>query len=150
MRYSRFSTRLGAAAAAGLLPTVAAAQTPADTFGVAVVAQETACPARLPRPADVDALESATVDRPPQVREQPTPQVPGNLETGSGSAVFRFVIDTTGRVDPCHIYLVERTDAAWVPAAHVTLLRSLFRPARHEGQLVRVWAKQRISYDVVR
>jgi TonB family protein len=92
-----------------------------------------------PRPTNTAAFQRALAQRyPPALRNAGR----------SGEVQVRFIVEVDGRVSNVHI--VRSTDAAFnQPTLDVvSLLR--FRPARLNGQPVRVWVRQPISWMVQR
>ena len=79
--------------------------------------------------------------------DQPTQMVPGNprlrpsqamLEAWQPqSAVLAFVVDTTGRIDPCTVEVRAATHPDFRDAILAVVPRLRFTPARRGGQLVR-------------
>ena len=79
--------------------------------------------------------------------DEPTQMIPGNprlrpsqamLEEGRPqSAVLAFVVDTTGRIDPCTVEVRAATHPDFRDAILAVVPRLRFTPARRGGQLVR-------------
>jgi len=79
---------------------------------------------------------------------QPTPQYPKALEVAAieGRAAFEFVIDTTGRIEPASIRIMESTHEAFAAAGRAALTGAVFRPARMSGHPVRQLTRQAIRF----
>jgi len=79
--------------------------------------------------------------------DEPTQMVPGNprLRPSNAmldawrpqSAVLAFVVDTTGRIDPCTVEVRAATHPDFRDAILAVVPRLRFTPARRGGQLVR-------------
>ena len=79
---------------------------------------------------------------------QPAPRYPRPLETlgVEGRVAVEFVIDTTGRVQPASIRILESTHAAFEAAARAVMAGSIFRPARLSGHPVRQLTRQSVRF----
>lgn len=69
----------------------------------------------------------------------PTPRYPDELRTArlEGRVLARFVVDTTGRVEPASVRIVSSTHPLFTTAVRSTLPRLHFTPARARGAKVR-------------
>ena len=69
----------------------------------------------------------------------PTPRYPDELRTArlEGRVLARFVVDTTGRVEPASVRIVSSTHPLFTSAVRSTLPRLRFTPARARGTKVR-------------
>lgn len=79
---------------------------------------------------------------------QPAPRYPTALEVAriEGRVAFEFVIDTTGRVQPASIRILESTHDAFAEAARAVVAAAVFRPARMSGHPVRQLTRQSIRF----
>jgi periplasmic protein TonB len=79
---------------------------------------------------------------------QPVPRYPAPLEAAGieGRVALEFVIDTTGRVEPASLRVLESTHAAFETAAREALARAVFRPARLGAHPVRQLTRQAIRF----
>jgi len=79
---------------------------------------------------------------------QPTPRYPKPMEAVGieGRVAFEFVIDTTGKVEPTSIRVLESTHEAFEAAARTALTGAIFRPARLSGRPVRQLTRQSIRF----
>ncbi len=69
------------------------------------------------------------------------------LDAGvAGRAVIQFVIDTTGRVEPGSLEVLERTHDAFGTAAKEGVLQARFEPARYGGHAVRQLSKWPVKF----
>jgi len=101
-------------------------------------------------PAQGDSLTYTAdqVDEPVQIIAQPEPHYPKALQDSliSARVVLRFVVDTTGHVDPNSFRVVSTTHEGFVEAAQETMLKSIFRSARLRGRPVRLWVQQAVGF----
>ncbi len=79
---------------------------------------------------------------------QPTPRYPTVLAVAGieGRVALEFVIDTTGRVEPVSIRILESNHDAFEAAARASLTRAIFRPARMRGRPVRQLTRQAVRF----
>ena len=100
-------------------------------------------------PADYDgALAASSVDVPPRlIKPGPPIRVPSDLVGRAATLVFRFVIDTSGHIEPCTISADEASDPRFVPHAVGMVLRGQFSPGRKDGKAVRVVIEQRVRFN---
>lgn len=96
--------------------------------------------------AEVDQLP-ALVSAPPLDRDYPTLLRQAGI---TGRVVIQAVIDTTGRVQPASITVIQTTHAGFNDAAKRWIAKALFRPARKGGQVVRVVITQELDYSLGR
>jgi TonB family protein len=100
----------------------------------------------------LDAIYEATTDvpgfSPAVVLSQPTPQYPAALASVGveGRISVEFVIDTTGKVEPASINIIERTHPAFESAARRAITGSIFRPARLSTVPVRQLTRQSVRF----
>ena len=95
---------------------------------------------------EVDQLP-AVVSGPPLDRDYP----PILRQAGiTGRVVLEAVIDTTGRAEPTSIQVVQTVNAGFNDAAKRWMAKALFRPARRNGQAVRVLVTQALDYSLGR
>ncbi len=95
-------------------------------------------------------MSVSSVDEPPERLSGPDPRYPNLLrEAGiEGTVVLRFVIDTTGIVEPSTLVVISTTHRAFEGPAREAALRSRYRPARVRGVRVRVLVQQAISFTI--
>jgi len=79
---------------------------------------------------------------------RPVPRYPAALGTAGieGRVTLEFVIDTTGRVEPASLRVLESTHPAFEAAAREALARAVFRPARLGAYPVRQLTRQAIRF----
>ena len=90
-----------------------------------------------------------SVSTPPVLLKPGSREYPANREISAkgGRVVFRFVLDTLGRAEPCSFSTLLLTDPAFEGAAYRMVLGSKFRPAAHGGQLVPVILVQGVQFN---
>jgi TonB family protein len=99
-----------------------------------------------------DAIYQATTDlpgfEPAAVLSQPPAQYPAALQSvgWEGRVLLEFVIDTTGRVQPNGVKVVESTYPVFETEARRVLAGSMFRPAQLSGVPVRQLTRQAIRF----
>ncbi len=94
-------------------------------------------------------MTSDTVDQPPDPRSQGAlPYPPAAKRDGvTGYVVLNLLINTEGEVKQVQI-LESEPNGVFEEAARQAAKNWLFTPARYEGRDVRVWARQRIRFDL--
>jgi len=109
-----------------------------------------------PPPGGLDAIYEATTkdDRfePAILVLQPAPTYPRPLEVLGieGRVIVEFVIDTTGRVQPASIRIMESTHTDFEVAARAAVARAIFRPARLSARPVRQLTRQSVRFVTAR
>jgi periplasmic protein TonB len=99
-----------------------------------------------------DAIYQASTDlpgfEPASVLSQPAPQYPAALQSVGleGRVVVEFVIDTTGRVQPSSMKMIESTYPAFEVEARRVLAGSTFHPAHLSRVPVRQLTRQAIRF----
>lgn len=66
----------------------------------------------------------------------------------SGRVVLRFVIDTTGKIEPGTIEVLERTNEAFATSAKRGVLDARFEPATFGGHRVRQLSKWPVKFEL--
>jgi protein TonB len=103
-------------------------------------------------PVAMDAIYQASTDlpgfEPAIVVSQPMPRYPAALESVGieGLVVVEFVVDTTGRVEPASIRVMESTYPGFESAAQRAIAGSLFRPAHIRSVPVRQLTRQSVRF----
>ncbi len=95
---------------------------------------------------EVDQLP-ALVSAPPLDRDYPAILRQADI---TGRVVLEAVIDTTGRAEPASIQVVQTVNAGFSDPAKRWMAKALFRPARRNGQAVRVLVTQALDYSLGR
>ncbi len=83
-------------------------------------------------------------------RDNPAPAYPRQLRyTGlQGTVVVRFVVDTSGAVEPGSVAVLEATHVAFADAVRAWLPRTRYHPAEVAGRRVRQLVQQRIEFQL--
>jgi TonB family protein len=101
---------------------------------------------------DLDAIYEATTSvegfEPAVVLSQPVPQYPASLAAVGieGQVMMEFVIDTTGRVQPASIKVIQSTHQAFEMAARSAMTAAIFRPAHLGRHPVRQLTRQSVRF----
>jgi len=95
-------------------------------------------------------LRAAEVDDPAAVIRQPSPRYPPVLQQAGieGKVLLEFIIDSTGKIEPASVRVVERSRPGFDTAAMETIEQSSFRPARVRGRPVRQRTLQSIVFRI--
>ena len=105
---------------------------------------------------ELDAIYEATTNderfEPAILVLQPAPRYPGSLEALGieGQVIVEFVIDTTGRVQPPSIRIIESTHPDFEAAARAAVAGAIFRPAHLSAHAVRQLTRQSIRFVTTR
>jgi len=80
------------------------------------------------------------------------PEYPRALRASAveGEVRARFVVDTTGRVEPSSISIMQATHALFAESVRVWLLKTRYMPAEASGRQVRQLVEQRIGFTLER
>lgn len=109
-----------------------------------------------PDAGTLDAIYEATTRderfEPATLLRQPEPRYPPALAAVGveGRVKVEFVIDTTGRVEPPSVRMLESTHPAFEDAARTTVLGATFRPAHLSTRPVRQLTRQAIRFVAAR
>ena len=146
--YMRTLATIGALSA--LVPGVGAfAQVPdslrAVTFPFAVCVHRGVVP-----PRSDTVYQSTDVDTLPRIVKEKPPSVPSSLRRTAGHTRLRVLVDTSGRLDPCHAFVVEETSAEWTTAVLKVLAEWRYTPGVRMGRRVPVWVELPVSYKSYR
>ncbi len=111
--------------------------------GASVLGDATAPPAGQPWTAD--AVERVAV-----VVAAPEPRYPDRLRDAgvSGRVVARFIIDTTGRIEPASVAIVESSHDLFERAVRDVLPRMRFQPASVGNRRVRMLVEMPFEFRV--
>ena len=109
-----------------------------------------------PPGGELNAIYEATTDderfEPAILVLQPAPRYPGVLEALGieGQVLVEFVIDTTGRVQPRSIRILESTHPDFATAARAAVAATIFRPAHLSAHVVRQLTRQSVRFVATR
>lgn len=95
-----------------------------------------------------EPLQPIETDRPPAPLELVAPRYPPALAQAgiTGRVVAQFVVDTSGRVEPASIVILETAHSDFVAPVREALGRAAFRPGLFRGAPVRVLVRQSIAF----
>jgi periplasmic protein TonB len=109
-----------------------------------------------PQGGELNAIYEATTDderfEPAILVLQPAPRYPGALEALGieGQVIVEFVIDTTGKVQPRSIRILESTHPDFAAAARAAVAGTIFRPAHLSAHAVRQLTRQSVRFVATR
>jgi len=101
-------------------------------------------------PGENQIYAEAVVEEKPSLLSGPPPVYPPLLKQAGiqGRVLVRAVIDTTGRVDPASVRIVNSPNPGFDEPTKRWILKALFRPARIHGQAVRVIVNLPFNYSI--
>ena len=90
------------------------------------------------------------IDQHPQLLSWPPPLYPDAMRQAhiEGRVLIRAIIDTTGRIEPASVKIVETPNPAFDNAARFVVLHALYRPARVHGRAVRVLVNIPVDFKI--
>jgi TonB family protein len=99
----------------------------------------------------VQVFSSVTVDETPVRISSPPLEYPRMMRQAgiNGVVLVQAIVDTTGRVEPGSIQVIQSSQAAFEGAATRLVQRSLFQPGRLRGQVVRVLIQIPVVFELV-
>lgn len=115
-----------------------------------IVLREDPPPAPCLTPAATDTVwPSDSLDKPLTVQSHnPAPYPKGLLHLGiSGSATFRYRVQPSGRVDPCTVTALPRSDAGFEEAGRAWLLSTTYFPPLKHGREVFTLHEQTFRFE---
>jgi protein TonB len=101
-------------------------------------------------PPENAVYAEAVVEERPSLLAAPPPPYPDILKRAGiqGRVLLSAIVDTTGRVEPNSIQIVNSPNPGFDVPARSWVLKALFRPARLHGQAVRVHVTLPIDYAI--
>ena len=91
-------------------------------------------------------ITSAEADEAPSLLRAGPKLVPPDLEGIEGHVKLQFIIGVNGRVEPQSLKVLESTGEAFEEPARQMILQSSYRPARRQGETVRVLVQQGVGF----
>jgi TonB family protein len=94
-----------------------------------------------------------TVDRVvAPLRGNPSPAYPARLSSAGveGDVTVSFVVDTTGRVEPASVEILQASHALFGDAVRQWLRQTRYGPALANGRPVRQLVRQRVGFTITR
>ena len=97
-----------------------------------------------------EVYAEALVEERPALLSAPPPVYPAPLKQAGiqGRVILPAVIDTTGRVEPASVRIVNSSHPAFDQPTKDWVLKALFRPARLHGRCVRVSINLLVDYSI--
>jgi len=101
-------------------------------------------------PAPDQVYEETAVDETPRLLAAPPPEYPTLLRDAgvTGRVMLQAVIDTTGKVDPASVKVVQSPNPGFDTPSRRWILKALFRPARIRGRAVRVLVNMPLDFSI--
>jgi hypothetical protein len=72
---------------------------------------------------------------------------PEELIGRSAAVRVRFVVDTSGSIEPCSLRLVSASDERFIEPAALIAREGRFAPGRNRGYKVRVIVEQNVTFN---
>lgn len=115
----------------------AAGQRPGGMPRLLVLPGVTCTTAQLEAGAKPDS--NATHEVTPPVQKQPfaRPRLSVSPLAGPDTTLLRFVVDTTGSIDPCSVRVLQESSRQWTESVVEVVLPARFLPARFQGRPIR-------------
>lgn len=84
---------------------------------------------------DSNAIQGVT----PPVQKRPfaRPKEPVSPLAGPDTTLLRFVVDTTGAIDPCSMRVLQESSRWWTESVAEVVFPARFVPARFQGRPIR-------------
>lgn len=82
-----------------------------------------------------------------QLRPFAPPRQPASPLAGPDTTVIRFVVDTSGAVDPCSLRVLRESSPWWTESVAEVVLPARFRPATSGGHAIRYVVTFRYRYQ---
>jgi protein TonB len=92
-------------------------------------------------------IASAEADEAPSLLRAGPKLVPPDLAGIEGHVKLQFIIGVNGRVEPQSLKVLESTGEAFEEPARQMILQSTYRPARRQGETVRVLVQQGVGFE---
>lgn len=101
-------------------------------------------------PASGAITSERSVDVPIRELESPTPRYPAALRARgvSGVVLAEFVVDSTGRVDPASVRVLDSPDPLFGEAVRASLRGARFTPGTVRGRPVRTLARRAYRFEL--
>jgi TonB family protein len=103
-------------------------------------------------PPQDEVYTEAIVDEKPLLLSAPPPPYPALLSAAGiqGRVVLQAVVDTTGRLEPGSLKILETPNPGFNTPVKQWALKALFRPAMRQGRAVRVYVNLPLDYSAPR
>ena len=93
--------------------------------------------AQLEAGAKPDSNATQGVTPPVQKRPLARPKEPVSPLGGPDTTLLRFVVDTTGVVDPCSMRVLQESSPWWTESVAAVVFPARFIPAKSQGRPIR-------------
>jgi len=112
---------------------------PAGAAGqVAVVPPGVSCTAaQLEAGAKPDTNQTHGIIPPVNKRPFARPRLALSPLAGPDTTLLKFVVDTTGEIDPCSVRVLRESSRQWTESVIEAILEGRFLPARSRGRPIR-------------
>ena len=94
-------------------------------------------PAQLEAGSKPDSNASHGVSPPVQKQPFARPRLAVSPLAGPDTTLLRFVVDTTGAIDPCSVRVLRESSPQWTESVVEIVLPARFLPARFQGRPIR-------------
>ena len=91
-------------------------------------------------------ITSAEADEAPSLLRRGPMVVPPDLAGIAGHVKLQFIIGVNGKVEPQSLKVLESSSEAFDEPARRMILQSVYRPARRQGETVRVLVQQGVGF----
>lgn len=101
-------------------------------------------------PGGNEVYAEAIVEEKPSLLSAPPPVYPALLKQAGiqGRVLLRAIVDTTGRIEPTSVRILQSPNAAFDEPTREWLMKALFRPARMHGRAVRAFINLPVDYAI--
>jgi hypothetical protein len=93
--------------------------------------------AQLEAGSKPDSNATQGVTSPVQKRPFARPRLAVSPLAGPDTTLLRFVVDTTGEIDPCSVRVLRESSRQWTESVVEAILQGRFVPARSQGRPIR-------------
>ena len=93
--------------------------------------------AQLEAASKPDSNAAQGVTPPVQKRPFARPREPVSPLAGPDTTLLRFVVDTTGAIDPCSMRVLQESSRWWAESVAEVVFPARFVPARFQGRPIR-------------
>lgn len=91
-------------------------------------------------------ITSAEADEAPSLLRSGPKEVPPGMNGVAARVKLQFIIGVNGHVEEGSVKVLESTSAVFDVPARQMILQSIYRPARRQGETVRVLVQQGVSF----
>ncbi|HJR36058.1 MAG TPA: hypothetical protein VJ817_13970 [Gemmatimonadales bacterium] len=124
-----------------------AGQGPGPVSRVVVPPGVSCTAAQLEAGAKPDSNTTQGVTPPVQKRPYARPKEPVSPLAGPDTTLLRFVVDTTGAIDPCSMRVLQESSRWWTESVAEVVFPARFVPAKVAGRAIRYVITFRYRYQ---